>query len=93
MLKKMTQEQADKFDAETGPDPKAENSDAAGANAFSVPLDRTHLNTYGQKVFGRIVADQPVRARVELGPDFLGERVNPGEGSPESQTTAPAGKP
>jgi lysophospholipase L1-like esterase len=42
---------------------------AAGAQAA---LDRTHLNPYGQKVFGRIVADQMVRTLVELGPDLIG---------------------
>jgi hypothetical protein len=33
------------------------------------------LNPYGQKVFGRIVADQLVRTQVELGPDVVGEPV------------------
>ena len=39
--------------------------------------DRTHLNPYGQKVFGRIVADQLVRTLVELGPDVVGEPAKP----------------
>ncbi len=68
MLKKMTQEEADKFDAELHPDAKAENAKPG--------LDRTHLNPYGQKVFGRIVADQVVRTLVELGPDVVGEPAN-----------------
>ena len=38
-------------------------------------FDRTHLNAYGKKVFGRIVADQLVRSQVELGPDVVGELV------------------
>jgi hypothetical protein len=38
----------------------------------AVPLDRTHLNPNGQKVFGRIVADAIVKTQVELGPDLIG---------------------
>jgi len=70
MLNRGTQEDADKFDALLHPDAKAEA--AAGGNAQAT-LDRTHLNAYGQKVFGRIVADQLVRTLVELGPDVVGE--------------------
>jgi len=70
MLNKMTQAEADKFDAVGHADAKAENADKA------VPvLDRTHLNPYGQKVFGRIVADTLIRTQVELGPDVIGEPV------------------
>jgi len=65
MLNKMTQEDADKFNATDHPDARAE----AGKSA----IDRTHLNPYGQKVFGRIVADNLVRTQVELGPDVIGE--------------------
>jgi lysophospholipase L1-like esterase len=77
MLKKMTQDEADKFDATAHPDAKAENKTPAQAGAApsappSVPLDRTHLNPEGQKVFGRIVADQIVRTLPELGPDTIG---------------------
>ena len=68
MLNKMTQEEADKFDAIAHPDAKAEN-----ANKAVPALDRTHLNAYGQKVFGRIVADTLIRTQVELGPDVIGE--------------------
>ncbi|MDR3735397.1 MAG: rhamnogalacturonan acetylesterase [Acidobacteriaceae bacterium] len=68
MLSKMTQEQADQFDASAHPDAKAENSDKAKPS-----LDRTHLNAYGQKVFGRLVADNLIRTQVELGPDVVGE--------------------
>jgi lysophospholipase L1-like esterase len=68
MLKKMTQEEADTFDAELHSDAKAENAKPG--------LDRTHLNPYGQKVFGRLVADQVVRTLVELGPDVVGEPVS-----------------
>lgn len=60
----MTQEQADDFDATGHPDQHAENA--------AVKLDRTHLNDRGKKVFGRIVADQLIRTRVELGPDVIG---------------------
>ena len=84
MLKKMTQEQADRFDK--GSDPETgqpldvgvvESSAAAVTRALttgsSLPLDRTHLNPHGQKVFGRMVADQLVRTLVELGPSLIGE--------------------
>jgi lysophospholipase L1-like esterase len=65
MLNKMTQEQADKFNA-VGQDKERL---AVGKST----TDRTHLNPMGQKTFGRIVADQLVRTRVELGPDVIGE--------------------
>ncbi len=73
MLKRMTQEEADKYNATTHPDAKAENTAATTPAAAGTPPDRTHLNAYGQKVFGRIVADQIVRTQVELGPDLIGE--------------------
>jgi lysophospholipase L1-like esterase len=81
MLKRMTQEQADKFDKGVDPDTgKAaavqEGSVSEVASALnsggSMPLDRTHLNPYGQKVFGRLVADAIVKTQVELGPDLIG---------------------
>jgi lysophospholipase L1-like esterase len=83
MLKRMTQEQADKFDKGVDPDTgKAvaaavlEGSSTQVATALnsgdSMPLDRTHLNPYGQKVFGRLVADGIVKTQVELGPDLIG---------------------
>ena len=68
LLNGMTQEEADGFDAETHPDAKAEN-----AGKTAPKLDRTHLNAKGQAVFGRMVADQLIRTRVELGPDVVGE--------------------
>lgn len=64
VLNSMTQAQADEFDATGHPDQHAENTTAM--------LDRTHLNDHGKKVFGRIVADQLIRTRVELGPDVIG---------------------
>ncbi len=67
MLNKMTQEQADKFNA-VG---KEQERLAVGKTT----TDRTHLNPMGQKTFGRIVADQLVRTQVELGPDVIGEPV------------------
>jgi len=67
VLSKMTQEQADQFDAVAHADAKAENTGKAAP-----ALDRTHLNPTGQKVFGRIVADNLVRTIVELGPDVVG---------------------
>jgi hypothetical protein len=72
MLNKMGQEEADKFDALLHPDATAENPTGG-----KTTLDRTHLNPYGQKTFGRIVADQIVRTQVELGPDLIGEPVKP----------------
>jgi len=60
-------------------------NDAVTATASGVDapkpaaLDRTHLNPYGQKVFGRVVADQLVRTQVELGPDVIGEPVKSAE--------------
>ena len=65
MLNAMTQEQADQFDAVLHPDATAENT----ANP-QPRLDRTHLNTHGQQVFGRLVAEQLVKARPELAPDL-----------------------
>jgi lysophospholipase L1-like esterase len=65
MLNRMTQEQADKFNA-VG---QALEREAVGKSG----TDRTHLNPYGKKVFGRIVAEQLVRTQVELGPDVVGE--------------------
>ena len=64
VLNGMTQAQADEFDATDHPDQHAENP--------TVTLDRTHLNDRGKKVFGRIIADQLIRTRVELGPDVIG---------------------
>ncbi len=67
LLNTMTQAQADEFDMTGHADAKAENGVA--------PLDRTHLNDKGKKVFGRMVADALVRTQVELGPDVVGEPV------------------
>ena len=58
LLKAMTQEQADSFDATGHADQAAENAAAK--------RDRTHLNAKGQAVFGRMVADALARAEVEL---------------------------
>jgi len=68
VLSKLTQAQADEFDAVNHADAKAEN---AGKPAPA--LDRTHLNDKGKAVFGRIVADNLVRTQVELGPDVIGQ--------------------
>jgi lysophospholipase L1-like esterase len=84
MLNGMTQAEADKFDR--GNDPATGRlvvraADTVTATASGVDasgkMDRTHLNAYGQKVFGRIVADQLVRTQVELGPDVIGEPAAP----------------
>jgi len=62
LLQTMTQEQADKFDADSHPD-------AAGSKG----PDRTHLNPTGAAVFARMVADDLAKDCVELGPDIKGE--------------------
>jgi lysophospholipase L1-like esterase len=86
MLKRMSQELADRYDKGTDPDtgkPLAVAVDStatgvdragavAGGAAPAAALDRTHLNPYGQKVFGRMVADAIVKTQVELGPDLIG---------------------
>jgi len=89
MLNKMTQEQADTFDAVGHADAKAEN-----ANKAVPALDRTHLNPYGQKVFGRIVADTLIRTQVELGPDVIGEPATAAPAAPvqAAPTEGNAGK-
>jgi lysophospholipase L1-like esterase len=100
MLKRMTQDEADKFDANAHPDAKAENPPSAAAPAGAAPaappLDRTHLNPNGQKVFGRIVADQLVRTQTELGPDLIGEPMPTRPGMrmampPDTPPETPAG--
>lgn len=68
LMAKGTQAQADAFNA-TG------HADAAAENGKAV-VDRTHLNPLGQKVFGRIVADNVVRTLVELGPNVVGQPVS-----------------
>jgi lysophospholipase L1-like esterase len=70
LLNTMTQEQADAFDMTGHVDAKAENGAAA-------KLDRTHLNDKGKAVFGRMVADELIRTRVELGPDVIGVAAKP----------------
>lgn len=64
LLGTMSQAEADEFDASGHADQRAENGTA--------PLDRTHLNDYGKKIFGRIVAENIVRTQIELGPDLIG---------------------
>jgi lysophospholipase L1-like esterase len=63
LLATMTQEEADKFDADTHPDAKAENKQKGP--------DRTHLNHEGQMVFGRMVIDDLARLCPEWGPNHL----------------------
>ncbi len=86
LLNGMTQEQADRFDKNADPATGklvatgAADNVTATASGIDRPtaiaaLDRTHLNPYGQKTFGRIVADQLVRTQVELGPNVVGEPV------------------
>jgi len=89
----MTQEQADRFDKNADPEtgklvatPAADNVTATASGvdrpAAVAALDRTHLNPYGQKVFGRLVADALVKVQVELGPDQIGEPPAPAKGTP-----------
>jgi lysophospholipase L1-like esterase len=65
LLRTMTQEQADQYDAAAHPD------------AVDKGPDRTHLNPAGSAVFGRIVADALAKVCVELGPDIQGEPAKP----------------
>jgi lysophospholipase L1-like esterase len=61
LLRTMTQEQADQFDA-------VQHPDADGST-----LDRTHINAHGAEVFGRMVADALASVSPELGPDIKGQ--------------------
>lgn len=79
LLATMTQAQADEFDATGHPDQRAENA--------SAKLDRTHLDHYGKKIFGRMVADQLVRTQVELGPDLIGVPAEQSNGTPAPQAS------
>ena len=81
VLNGMTQTQADDFDAIGHLDQHAENA--------AVKLDRTHLNDRGKKVFGRIVADQLARTRVEVGPDVVGVAAVEPPLNESSSTIAP----
>jgi lysophospholipase L1-like esterase len=100
MLKRVTQEQADKFDKGIDPDTgkpaliAAKDGVTATASGVDAPavaaLDRTHLNPYGQKVFGRMVADAIVKTQVELGPDLIGV---PGEPTTVEPGGAPGSRP
>jgi lysophospholipase L1-like esterase len=69
LLSTMTQEQADGFNATGHADERAEGGKSV--------IDRTHLDDEGKKVFGRMVADNLVRTRVELGPDLIGVPMPP----------------
>jgi len=82
LLSTMTQTQADAFDAAGHADQKAENGAA--------PLDRTHLNDEGKKVFGRMVADSMVRTLIELGPDVIGVPAAQTQPAPQAQVATPA---
>ena len=63
MLRGMSQAQADEFDA-TG------HADAAAESRPGAKVDRTHLNTKGQAVFGRLAVQALVQDRPELAGDF-----------------------
>jgi lysophospholipase L1-like esterase len=66
LLRTLTQQQADRYDAETHPDAKQENKQGGKGP------DRTHLNPEGQKLFGRMVANELARVCPELGPNIIG---------------------
>jgi lysophospholipase L1-like esterase len=85
LLSTMTQAQADEFDATGHADERAENG--------KVAIDRTHLDDAGKKVFGRMIADNIVRTRVELGPDVIGVAVAPMQPAPASAETPPTPAP
>ncbi len=65
LLRTMTQDEADQFDAVQKPD----------ANGST--LDRTHINAHGTEVFGRMVADSLASVCPELGPDIKGLAAKP----------------
>jgi lysophospholipase L1-like esterase len=65
LLKTMTQEQADRFDAEGNADATAETKDVTEKK------DRTHLNAVGQQLFGRMVAETLVKQQAQLRPDLV----------------------
>ncbi|MDE1162686.1 MAG: GDSL-type esterase/lipase family protein [Acidobacteriaceae bacterium] len=65
LLAKGTQEDADTFNAVGHPDEKAENAGKAKPK-----LDRTHLNPYGQAVFGKIVEEEFLKLEPQLKPDL-----------------------
>ena len=72
LLDTMTQEQADEFDAVAHVDAKAEN-----AAQPKPSLDRTHLNSHGQEVFGRMMAKALASGRPELAADVKSDSSNP----------------
>jgi len=80
MLNRMTQQEADQFNAELHPDAKAENTGKP-----QPATDRTHLNPHGQQVFGRMVAESLVKYQVELGPDLIGVPAQPRQSGPQTQ--------
>jgi len=84
VLSKLTQAQADEFDAVNHADAQVEN-----ANKLAPALDRTHLNDKGKAVFGRIVADNLIRTQVELGPDVIGQPTTQITTNPEPSQPAP----
>jgi len=79
LLATMSQEEADKFDADTHPDAKQENKQKGP--------DRTHLNHEGQMVFGRMVIDDLARLCPEWGPNVLGAPAAAGP-SPTASTSS-----
>ena len=77
LLQTMTQEQADKFNAESHPDAKGDKGP-----------DRTHINAEASKVFGRMVANDLSKLCPELLPDIQGEDKS---AATAQSTTTPQG--
>ena len=73
MLNRLTQVEADRFDATFHPDAQAEG--AAGTKP-----DRTHLNSTGKEVFGGLVARAVLKAVPALQPYLLSEPANASPG-------------
>jgi lysophospholipase L1-like esterase len=71
LLRTMTQEQADQFNAEGHPD------------AQGIKQDRTHLNAHGSEVFGRMVANDLAKVVPELGPEIKGQAAPPAAAKPQ----------
>lgn len=69
-LSALTQQQADAFDMTGHADAKAEGATAAKP-------DRTHLNSAGKTLFGRMVADEVIRIQPELVPNITVQPATP----------------
>ena len=64
-LASITPKQADAYNVGAKVDAKGNVTGGEGS-------DHLHLNDTGQKLFGRLIADNVIRTQVELGPDVIG---------------------